>query len=234
MAKDDEFADGLGLNVQIRTKLVRYWSYIKTAVIRIGQDVLEVEGGMDFEHPHPVYRYNFEPQGEIDGMGGFPLNITYIGEGSGRIYRYTIDLSSKYPGQVIRIETLKEFVKVDFNKPSFEAFGNAVGILGDFKTGKTLSRDRKTVINDFTDLGIEWQIKPGDDKLFHESSHPQYPEPCILPEDPRGQRRRRLGDTRISLEQAEAACSKLGDPLDVKDCIYDVLATQDLDMVGAF
>mmetsp|Transcript_15478 Transcript_15478/g.38152 ORF Transcript_15478/g.38152 Transcript_15478/m.38152 type:complete len:196 (+) Transcript_15478:499-1086(+) len=194
---------------------------------------------LDFDenhHPHPVYRYNFEPQGEILlGMGGFPLNITRIGEGSRAIHRYTIDLSSKYPGKVITIETLKEFVKVDFPRPSAEAFGNTVGILGNFKTGETLARDQKTVIDDFTKLGIEWQVLPDDDRLFHTFSHPQFPEPCVLPENPRGQRqRRRLGDTGISAEQAEAACSKLSDPMDVKDCVYDVLATQDLDMVGAF
>ena len=50
-----------------------------------------------------------------------------------------------------------------------------------------------------------------------------------------GQRRRHLGEQSITLEQAEATCAaSLSDPLDVKDCVYDILATQDLDMVGAF
>merc|ERR1712183_677508 len=45
LVKDDDFADGLGLEVQTRTKMIRYWSYIKQAAIRIGEDILEVEGG---------------------------------------------------------------------------------------------------------------------------------------------------------------------------------------------
>ena len=51
LAKDPNFADGLGLDAQIRTKVVRYWSYIKSSAIRIGEDILEVEGGAetDFE-----------------------------------------------------------------------------------------------------------------------------------------------------------------------------------------
>jgi hypothetical protein len=57
---------------------------------------------------------------------------------------------------------------------------------------------------------------------------------CIDPEDPRGDRQRRLDESSIKEEDAEAACAGLKDPLDRKDCVYDILATQDLDMAGAF
>ena len=70
--------------------------------------------------------------------------------------------------------------------------------------------------------------------LFHETSEPQFPEKCILPDDPRGERRRRLAESTVTESQAEVACSGLKDPLDRKDCIYDILATQDLGMVGAY
>ena len=100
--------------------------------------------------------------------------------------RIEIDLSSKYPGQKITISTFKEFVKVDFTNPTAKAFGKTVGLLGDFKTGKTLARDGATVFDDYTDLGREWQVLPSDKKLFRESSAPQFPELCIEPEDPRG------------------------------------------------
>eukprot|EP00980_Cylindrotheca_fusiformis_P023719 scaffold10864_cov205-Cylindrotheca_fusiformis.AAC.1 len=46
-------------------------------------------------------------------------------------------------------------------------------------------------------------------------------------------RRRRLGESSITNEQAEAACAPIEDALDRKDCVYDVLVTQDLTMVGA-
>ena len=142
-------------------------------------------------------------------------------------------MSSKYPGQNIVVQLYKEFIRVNFNGKE-EVFGNTVGLMGDYKTGKTLARDGVTVINDFTELGDEWQVLPSEPKLFHEISHPQFPELCIKPEDPRGERKRRLAESSISIEQAEKACATLKDPLSIKDYVYDILATQDLDMVGAF
>ncbi|KAL3935356.1 MAG: hypothetical protein SGBAC_009114 [Bacillariaceae sp.] len=234
LSKDDNFADGLGLDVQIRTKLVRFWSYIKRAAIRIGDDVLEVEGSANMEKIDPVYWFNFVLRQPVKTMGGFPLKIIK-GTGRGHIHKFEIDLSSKYPGQKIVIGTMKEFVRVDFINASAEAFGNAVGMLGDFTTGNTYARDQTTIIDDFMELGNEWQVLPSDNFLFQDVSDPQYPKRCILPEDPRGDRRRRLEESSITTEEAEAACSKrLIDALDIKDCVYDIIATQDMDMVGAF
>ena len=97
-----------------------------------------------------------------------------------------------------------------------------------------MARDGATVLDDFTDLGREWQVLPSDKKLFHESSVPQFPVLCIEPEDPRGDRARRLDESSITYEQAKAACAGLKDALDRKDCVYDIISTQDLDMVGAY
>jgi len=129
----------------------------------------------------------------------------------------------------------KEFVKVEFNNASTEAFGSSVGLLGEFESGETLARDGRTVIHDFNEFGMEWQVLPAEGMLFHDTSYPQFPEACVLSEDPRGERRRRLAESTISALKAEEACAKsLSDPLDIKDCVYDILATQDFDMVGAF
>ena len=230
LVKDAEFADGLGLDIQIRTKLVRYWSYIKSVAIKIGHDVLEIEGSPDADDADAHYWINFESQGELESIAGFPvtqkLPSTYK-------RRYTIDLSSAYPGKSIVIELYKEFVRVRFNG-DMETFGNTVGLMGNYLTGETLARDGTTVLNDFTEFGDEWQVLPSEPKLFHEASKPQFPELCIKPEDPRGERKRRLSESSISIEQAEDACASLKDPLSIKDCVYDVLATQDMDMVGAF
>lgn len=211
--------------------MVRYWSYIKTVAIRIGNDILEVEGsaakedGVDKRH----YRINYEYRGSLeDGIGGFPISI------SPRNNIYTIDLNSKFPGQMIQIKTFKEFVGVKIIGANQESFGNSVGIIGDFDTGKTLARDGHTVLHDFNELGLEWQVLPSDGKLFHEMARPQFPELCYLPEDPRGERTRRLGESDITEEAAEAACAGLKDEFDRKGCIYDILATQDMDMVGAY
>jgi len=74
-----------------------------------------------------------------------------------------------------------------------------------------------------------------NDGYLFDIVQPHFPELCIKPEDPRGERKRRLSESAYTFEEAEAACGKnLSDPLDIKDCVYDVLATQDMGMVGAF
>mmetsp|Transcript_7530 Transcript_7530/g.18125 ORF Transcript_7530/g.18125 Transcript_7530/m.18125 type:complete len:626 (+) Transcript_7530:1431-3308(+) len=231
LTKDDNFAGGLGIEVQIRTKLVRYWSYIKSAAIRIGDDILEVQGSGNPTNEETNYWVNFNYNEELHTIGGFPVTLT---KGGAPIRNFKIDLSSKYPGLYIHINTYKEFVRVDFKHGTEEAYGNTVGLLGDFKTGETLGRDGTTVIDDFTMYGNEWQVLPIDTMLFHDISQPQFPKTCMEPEDPRGDRRRRLGEATVNIEQAEAACARISDELDRKDCVYDVLATQDLGMIGAF
>jgi hypothetical protein len=72
-----EFANGLGLNVHIRTKLVRYWSYIKSTAIRIGNDILEIEGTTDAsDEGSEHYWINHEYDGKLDTLGGFPISMT--------------------------------------------------------------------------------------------------------------------------------------------------------------
>ncbi|KAL3941832.1 MAG: hypothetical protein SGBAC_003878 [Bacillariaceae sp.] len=233
MMKDPQFADGLGLDVHIRTKIVRFWSYIQTVAIRIGNDILEIQGSADTQDEQPHYWINYEYQGELDTLGGmFPVTQQEIGHFVNK-RQYKIDLSPKYPGLDITIQLYKEFARVKFSGNE-EAFGRTVGLLGDYATGKTLARDGVTVLDDFVQLGNEWQVIPAEPKLFRQMSHPQFPELCIQPEDPRGNRKRRLAESAISVEQAEAACASLNDPLAVKDCVYDILATQDMGMIGAF
>lgn len=235
LAKDDNFADGLGLEFQIRTKLVRYWSYIKSAAIRIGDDILEIEGSEDAVLTDANNRYwiNFQYQGELKTLGGFPIRYHLKAMYENKRW-FEIDLSSKYPGQKIVISSFKEFVSVEIQNPSTESFGNSGGMLGDFSTGKTLARDSVTELDDFVMLGNEWQVLPGENMLFHDTSRPQFPQKCIEPENPRGQRRRRLDESSVSEKQAEAACASKKDTWDRKNCVYDVLATQDLSMAGAY
>lgn len=216
----------MDLQIHLRTKMVRYWSYIEKAAIRIGNDILEIEGLSDFSLS---YWINYEYKGELTELGGlFPVSI------NSNMDRYTIDLGSVFPGQKIEIKTYKEFVSVKIIGATNESFGTAIGITGDYKTGNTYARDQSTILHDFNELGNEWQVLPSDGKLFHAMARPQFPEKCWLPEDPRGERTRRLSESNITEEQAEVACSGLKGDFDRKGCIYDILATQDMDMVGAY
>jgi hypothetical protein len=199
--------------------------------IHIGDEILEVEGSDEVVNNGDLfYWYNFQKNGEMKTLAGFPVSAKRRSE---KKQTFLIDLGSKYPGQVIEVFTFKEFVKVAWHNGSQESVGNTVGMMGNFKTGETLGRDG-TVFNDFSEYGAEWQVRPEDGMLFHDIASPQFPKSCVLPEDPQGQRRRRLDASSIKEEEAEKACASLKDPLDRKECVYDVLATQDLEMVGAF
>jgi len=230
MVRDDDFVNGLGLDVHIRTKLVRFWSYIKNVSIRIGHDVLEIEGDTDIHTREGRYWFNYEYRGGLTDIAGFPIAYS---SSSGSKSIYEIDLDSTYPGAKIVIKVYKEFLRVKlFGKDN--VYGNSVGLLGDYYTGQTLGRDGVTIFNDFSKFGNEWQTNAADPKLFHILETPHFPEKCLEPENPQGERRRRLGEGNISEEEAERACARLKDPLTIKDCVYDILATQDLDMAGTF
>lgn len=191
-----------------------------------------MQGTADDKEGVMHYWYNLEYQGAAKALGGFPISISRQNRHK---TKFTIDLSERYPDTRVVISTYKEFVRVDVEGATEEAFGNAVGLLGDFSTGRTLGRDRTTELDDFTLFGAEWQVRPAEPMLFHSTSEPQFPRSCLEPEDPRGERRRRLDESSVTEEQAEAACAKVSnDADDIKDCVYDILATQDLDMVGAY
>merc|ERR1712179_67127 len=109
LAKDLDFADGLGLDVQLRTKLVRFWSYIQRVAIRIGDDILEIQGSKDLDDISTAnYWINFEYQGELTAIGGFPVTLA-LSEVKSKKRHFTIDMSSKYPGVSISIATFQEF-----------------------------------------------------------------------------------------------------------------------------
>ena len=56
LAKDANFLEGLGLYIHIR---VRYWSDIETVAIKIGNDILEIEGSPAADDTEAHYWFNF-------------------------------------------------------------------------------------------------------------------------------------------------------------------------------
>jgi hypothetical protein len=223
LVSDPTFANGKGLDVHIRTEIVRTWSYVKNAAVRIGEDILEVEGGADENR----YWFNRVYQGELTTLGGFPVAYN---KASSKQHQFTIDLGN---GDELGIRTYKDFVRVDL-RPSQELYGNSVGLLGEFNSGKKLSRDRVNTVEDINEFGQEWQVLADGPKLFHDMAGPQLPfQQCILPSELHAEeKRRRLGGATVTETEAELACAKVA--ITERDaCVFDVLATDDLDIAGA-
>lgn len=92
-------------------------------------------------------------------------------------------------------------------------------------------------MTNFTDtdaFGKEWQVLASEPMLFHSVEGVQSPQHCVMPSETESStKRRRLGETAISRDDAIAACIHASSE-DLPACIYDVLASNDLDMAGAY
>jgi hypothetical protein len=136
----------------------------------------------------------------------------------------------------IKVKTYKDFVSVLIEQGQSENFGDSVGLMGDFQKGRMVARDGKTVLDDVNAYGQEWQVLDTEPSLFQAVRLPQHPQVCTLPPPMRAsQLRRRLSES-SSVDElaAEKACEHWGEGKD--DCVFDVLATGDLEMamMGAY
>ena len=131
-------------------------------------------------------------------------------------------------------------LRVDLENCNAEDFGNSLGLMGTFGEGVMLGRDNRTVIEDPTKFGMEWQVLNTEPQLFHEAVGPQHPQKCAMPTTKTFLRRqradreaRRLLVESISREAAEAACRGAATD-EFSDCVYDVMATDDIDAASAY
>ena len=59
------YGNGLGLSIHIRTKAEAFWSYIESAVVRIGEQMIELKGGVE-QNEGPHYWINGHPGDQAD------------------------------------------------------------------------------------------------------------------------------------------------------------------------
>ena len=227
LVKDDDFGNNRGLDLQIRTTIRRDWSFISEVALKIGSDVLEVRSRGEFTLNGVD---NFLPAGAK--LGDFSIFTQEHSKENKKRMSFHVDLG-KDKGSVV-IKVFNEFLAAYVKHGKEDEFGNSVGLMGEFGTGRKLARDGTTVINDNVAFGMEWQVGDTDPSLFKLLRGPQFPEKCRMP-DPVVQtslRRRRLDEIGITWEEAKAACSTFPEDA-IESCIYDVLSTGDLNMADA-
>jgi len=232
LVQNPDFADGLGLHLHMRSKRVKWWSYIESAVLTIGSDTLEVKGGQNSNEYwiNGVLGNANLPEGPAqelsETIGGFPVKFKWLTHGR---RRFVVDLGN---GEEVLFKTFKYFVRASIKVVDGERFKSSAGLMGTFPEGKKVARDGKTVMDNINDFGQEWQVLPSEPMVFHIADGPQAPMQCVLP--PAMSVERRLAETSITMEEAEIACSKVSDKEERDECIFDVLATEDKDMAGAY
>jgi hypothetical protein len=221
--KNPHFRDGLGMDIHMRTKIRRNWSFVDVATLRIGADVLEVKGGKDERYWINGVEHDATPNSSISG---FPIRYQ---RANSKQRVFIVDIGND---QMIEIRTYKDFVGVTVNGANKEDFGESTGLTGEFGTGRKLSRDG-SVIEDVNDYGQEWQVHPEDGHFFRSLEGPQFPlQQCTLPSSfESNSRNRRLGESTTKMALAEKACAGAAD---FDACVFDVLLTDDIEMAGAF
>jgi len=222
LVSNAKFFRGAGLDVHIRTKKMRQWSYVDSAAIRIGTDILEVRGS----EKSNFWINGIEGNGNTDklSISEYPIQYYRISKKS---EKFIVDLGN---GEGIVFKTWNSFVSVKVENPKKDKFMGSVGLMGRFPEGTKIGRDN-SIIEDINVFGQEWQVLSSEQNLFHDIEGPQHPQHCEIPSST--DMRRRLAEGILAVEDAEKACIGVG--LEDKDlCIFDVMATNDKSSAGAY
>jgi hypothetical protein len=186
MLDNQDFASGLGLDIHIRTThkayvtIPSFYSFIESAAIRIGTDVLEFNG--DNFWINGVHGSDSDLPTTIAGLPLLAPTLT----ASGRTKSYQLDLNN---GDKVVLRKVENFLSLDSSGKSSD-FGTAVGLFGDYSTSEMLARDGMTILHNADDFGSNWQVRDIDPKLFRTLREPQHPHAaCKVPEITKESRR---------------------------------------------
>jgi hypothetical protein len=223
-------APALDLTVHVRTTIRYDYSYISSAVVQLGQDQLEVGGwGSAFWNGVAI------PGMELNLLTKH-IHYSTPDNSSNKVHKFEIvlNLGEDATSQYLVVKTFKDWVSVVVYGHDEEHFGNSVGLFGSFTTGKKLGRDGVTVFDDPIEFGNEWQVLDSEPMLFQSTRAPQYPQACKLPSMTTQQRR--LLEGTVSLDEAEEACGLWENKAKKEQCVFDVMASGDIEVAqaGAF
>jgi len=212
------FEPGLDLHIHVRTTIRHDYSYIESAAVQIGDDILDVES-------FGQYAWNGVDNANLAeasaNLAGYPIIHSQTNE-----KQHVFDIVIG-PYEKITIATFKDMVSVMIHDSSANfRYQNSVGLMGSFDEGNMLARNGTTIIKDPDEFGQEWQVRSDELFLFRTVRAPQYPQQkCILPSSSHAKEgrkgRRRLAEHTITQEQAEEACIHLMDEGSREACIMD-------------
>jgi len=225
----DDFSNGLGLRIHIRTKIEQSWSYVKFAAIKIGNDVLEVQGQGEVwdKSAAAVHYINGELNAELpfELSGKYPvtqLQEKHCNKDESNCVEaiiYKIDL---FEGGSIRVTQKWGVLRVGITVGGRNDLDGSVGLMGHLSKPGFWARDS---ISKFTDVNInqfgqEWQVQESEPMIFNERLAPQHPEQCRLPAV---STKRRLGEDSALHQMALDACAGVEEALK-EFCLLDVTA----------
>jgi hypothetical protein len=193
----------------------------------IGQDIIQISSFGE-------YMVNGVGHAEMPNDLSGHLVTHNVTAADNKEHHFRIGLAN---GEGIVVHTMKDIVSVKMlavGTSTVADFEHSQGLMGEFGTGKMLARDGVTEIHDTNSFGQEWQVRPNQDpQIFLDNRRPpQYPQQCKLPSKTAKDQRRRLGES-IAREAAEKACAHWKNEEEREGCIFDVMATGDLELAVA-
>jgi hypothetical protein len=217
--------DGRGndLDLHIRTTIQRdQYSYIESAAVQIGGDVLEVASYGDIS-VNGVDTPDFDDD-SVNQLAGYGIVHTMVNK-----KKHSVDVVLG-PNTNITLGSYKHLVSVSVVSGGMGSkfFGESSGLMGSY-SGVLLARDGVTVMDDMNVFGQEWQVRSEEEPmLFRSAREPQFPEKCVLPTVQAARtKRRRLGET-IARKIAEKACARASDNA-FNACVFDVMSVGDVE-----
>lgn len=219
MVRSKNFHNGIGLDLHARTTIHSYFSFIETAALRVGENIVEFHKDEFFIDGH-----KFSPA-DLPVTFGSEYKITEVMKTPSK-QKYKVDL---HEGAAIFFKFYKEFLTIHIDGNSKD-FDDSVGLLGAYGNGDMVTR-AGGVAPDFESLAFDWQVHPEDMVLFRQVREPQLPyERCRLPSAPRPQRRRLRANTGL-LTEAQQACGHVtGNAFNL--CVDDVITTGDIGLAS--
>lgn len=189
-------------------------------------------GGVD---TFPWFWINGEPGQSMQGnrmkqsIGDFVVRVSKENKHKRKI---VVNLGD---GELLQIKSFDDFVRVDLvGNVHAKNYAGSLGMMGSYPDGRMVARDNSTMfsVDDVNAFGQEWQVLPSEPHLFHNVEGVQPPQKCAMPDATA--KKRRLGESWLSMEKAEIACAHVMDQMDQIACVEDVLATNNVEMAGAY
>ncbi|CAB9520608.1 expressed unknown protein [Seminavis robusta] len=165
----------------------------------------------------------------VASLGGYPIYHVVV-DNQKKKHIFDVVLNEYLN---ITVSSMKQLVNVKVNHADEYYFKEVTGLMGNLQ-GRMLARDGMTSLHDDPiEMGLEWQVHEDEAMLFQTARYPQFPQKCILPEITQEKEARRLGEG-VTEQEAEIACAHLQqDARAFANCVYDVTATNDLELAQA-
>ena len=186
LATSKHFANGLGLDVHLRTTKLGEYSFSEVIAVRVGNTTLEVHVNPEVGQPQIYLDGKKQPMDELPLQ--LPVGNLVLSPVEGELVENRQDVLRLHGEEMLDLSyfvTSKKYLSFSLES---DHMSDTRGLMGTNEfPSRTLSRNgvdmEATKENQAAadQFGLEWQVKLDDPRLFHEARAPQWPETCIMP-----------------------------------------------------